>query len=132
MAKDASILSTSLNNITYKTNEQFIRNTMKRFAFKMFLKPGFEAEYEKRHAQLWPELKKQIADSGVRNYSIYWDKDTNILFGYQEVIGDSNSQDAEAADEITRKWWDYMADIMEVNPDNSPVTVPIKEVFHLD
>ncbi len=105
---------------------------MKRFAFKMFLKPGFEAEYEKRHAALWPELKKQITESGVRNYSIYWDKDTNILFGYQEVIGDSNSQDAEAADEITHKWWDYMADIMEVNPDNSPVTIPIQEVFHLD
>lgn len=98
----------------------------------MFLKPGFEAEYEKRHATLWPELKKQITESGVRNYSIYWDKDTNILFGYQEVIGDSNSQDAEAADEITRKWWDYMADIMEVNADNSPVTIPIQEVFHLD
>ena len=105
---------------------------MKRFAFKMFLKPGFEAEYEKRHAQLWPELKKKLEEAGVRNYSIYWDKDTNILFGYQEVVGDSNSQDAEAADEITRKWWDFMADIMEVNPDNSPVTVPIKEVFHLD
>lgn len=98
----------------------------------MFLKPGYEAEYEKRHAQLWPELKKQIEESGVRNYSIFWDKDTNILFGYQEVIGDSNSQDAEAADEITRKWWDFMADIMEVNPDNSPVTIPVKEVFHLD
>lgn len=98
----------------------------------MYLKPGFEAEYEKRHAQLWPELKQQIAEAGVHNYSIFWDKDTNILFGYQEVAGDSNSQDAEAADEITRKWWDFMADIMEVNPDNSPVTVPIKEVFHLD
>ena len=32
----------------------------------------------------------------------------------------------------TQKWWDMMADIMEVNPDNSPVTVPIQEVFHLD
>ena len=98
----------------------------------MYLKPGFEKEYEKRHAALWPELKKQISESGVKNYSIFWDKDTNILFGYQEVEGESNSQDAEAADEITRKWWDYMADIMEVNPDNSPVTVPLREVFHLD
>jgi L-rhamnose mutarotase len=25
-----------------------------------------------------------------------------------------------------------MADIMEVNPDNSPVTIPLQEVFHLD
>ncbi len=56
---------------------------MKRFAFKMFLKPGCEEEYAKRHAELWPELKRQITESGVRNYSIYWDKDTNILFGYQ-------------------------------------------------
>ena len=105
---------------------------MKRFAFKMYLKPGLEAEYERRHAQLWPELKQKISESGVRNYSIFWDKDTNILFGYQEVDGNANSQDVEAADEITLRWWDFMADIMEVNPDNSPVTEPLKEVFHLD
>lgn len=105
---------------------------MKRFAFKMFLKPGCEAEYERRHAEIWPELKRHIEASGVKNYSIFWDKDTNILFGYQEVEGEANSQDVEAADEITRRWWDSNVDIMEVNPDNSPVTVPIKEVFHLD
>lgn len=104
-----------------------------RFAFKMFLKPGMEKEYERRHAQLWPELKQQIKDAGVSNYSIYWDKDTNILFGYQEVAdGAANSQDVSAADEITLRWWDYMKDLMETNPDNSPVTVPIQEVFHLD
>ena len=45
---------------------------MKRFAFKMFLKPGCEEEYQKRHAALWPELRQQIKDSGVGNYSIYW------------------------------------------------------------
>ena len=93
---------------------------MKRFAFKMFLKPGCEEEYAKRHAAIWPELVKMIKDAGVCNYSIYWDKDTNILFGYQECTSD------------TQKWWDMMADIMEVNPDNSPVSIPIKEVFHLD
>ena len=98
----------------------------------MYLKPGFEEEYARRHAAIWPELRRRIAESGVRNYSIFLDKDTNILFGYQEVEGENNSQDVEAADEITRKWWDYMADIMEVNPDNSPVIVPIEEVLHLD
>lgn len=105
---------------------------MKRFAFKMYLKPGFEKEYEKRHAELWPELKKRITESGVCNYSIFFDKETNTLFGYQEIAGDVNSQDAEAADELTRKWWDFMSDIMEVNPDNSPVTIPLNEVFHLN
>lgn len=105
---------------------------MRRFAFKMYLKPGCEAEYERRHSQLWPELKKRITESGVRNYSIFWDKDTNTLFGYQEVEGDSNSQDVAAADEITLRWWNFMADIMIVNPGNSPVTDTMKEVFHLD
>lgn len=104
---------------------------MRRFAFKMYLKPGFEEEYERRHAALWPELKKGIKDAGISNYSIYWDRDTNILFGYQEIEGEQSSQDM-GADETTQRWWDYMKDIMETNPDNSPVTIPIQEVFHLD
>ena len=105
-----------------------------RFAFKMFLKPGCEEEYQKRHNAIWPELVKMIKDGGVSNYSIFWDKDTNILIGYQECEGEGNSQDtSNGIDPITQKWWDMMADIMEVNPkDNSPVTIPIKEVFHLD
>lgn len=103
-----------------------------RFAFKMKLKPGCEAEYEKRHANLWPELKEMIKQQGVSNYSIFWDKETNILFGVQECSGDTNSQDTTDVDPVTQKWWDYMADIMDVNPDNSPVTVPLQEVFHLD
>ena len=96
---------------------------MKRFGFKMYLKPGCEKEYAKRHAAIWPELKQMIKDAGVSNYSIFWD---------QECSKDTNSQDTENVDPITQKWWDMMADIMEVNPDNSPVTIPIEEVFHLD
>ena len=61
---------------------------MKREAFKMFLKPGFEKEYEKRHAAIWPELKKMLSDGGVYDYSIYWDKDTNILFACQKTKGE--------------------------------------------
>ena len=97
----------------------------------------FESEREILYSVLFDmrrditELKKQIADAGVHNYSIYWDRDTNILFGYQEIEGEISSQDM-GADAITQRWWDYMADIMEVNPDNSPVTIPIREVFHLE
>ena len=105
---------------------------MKREAFKMFLKPGFEDEYQRRHAALWPEMKRLLKESGVSDYSIFWDKDTNLLFAYQECEGEGNSQDTTDVDPITQRWWDMMADIMEVNPDNSPVTVPIQEVFHLD
>ena len=97
----------------------------------MFLKPGMEEEYEKRHAQLWPEMKAMLEEKGVHNYSIYWDRDTNILFGYQEVHGESSSQDGDIP-EINRLWWDFMAPLMEVNDDNSPVTIDLPELFHLD
>ena len=97
----------------------------------MFLKPGFEEEYERRHAALWPELQRGIKEAGVGNYSIYWDRDTNILFGYQEIEGEQSSQDM-GADETTKRWWAYMADIMETNPDNSPVSVDLPVLFHLD
>ena len=103
----------------------------RREAFKMFLKPGFEDEYQRRHAAIVPELKKVLSESGFRNYAIYWDKDTNILFAYQEVEGDEGSQDL-GGNPVVQKWWDYMADIMEVNPDNSPVSIPLDERFHMD
>lgn len=105
---------------------------MKRFGFKMYLKQGCEKEYEKRHAAIWPELVEMLHEAGVKNYSIFWDKDTNLLFAYQECEGEGSSQDTDHVDPVTQRWWDMMADIMEVNPDNSPVTIPIQEVFHLD
>ena len=104
---------------------------MKRSSFKMFLKPGCEEEYEKRHNEIWPELKKLLQDSGISDYSIFWDKETNILFAVQKTEGDTGSQDL-GKNPIVKKWWDYMADIMKTNPDNSPVTVPLKEVFFME
>lgn len=104
---------------------------MKREAFKMYLKPGCEAEYEKRHAEIWPELKQLLSGNGVYDYSIFWDRETNILFACQKIKGESSSQDM-GANPIVQRWWDYMADIMEVNPDNSPITVPLPEVFYMD
>ena len=104
---------------------------MTRSAFKMFLKPGCEAEYEKRHSEIWPELSKLLKELGVYDYSIFWDKDTNILFAVQKTKGDGNSQDL-GGNPIVQKWWDYMADIMETNPDNSPVSIPLSELFYMD
>ncbi|MBP3332369.1 MAG: L-rhamnose mutarotase, partial [Tidjanibacter sp.] len=83
---------------------------MKREAFKMFLKPGYEAEYEKRHSEIWPELKALLKEGGVYDYSIFWDKDTNILFAVQKVEGEQGSQDM-GSNPIVQKWWAYMKDI---------------------
>ena len=102
-----------------------------RVAFKMKLKPGFKEEYKKRHDELWPELKTLLKEQGVSNYSIFFDEETNILFGVQNQEGESSSQDLGAL-EIVQKWWTYMADIMETNEDNSPVTVPLDEVFYME
>lgn len=97
----------------------------------MKLFPGFREEYRKRHSEIWPELVKMLKDQGIGNYSIFYDEETNILFAYQEQSGETSSQDL-GTEEIVKKWWKYMADIMETNPDNSPVTVPLEQVFFLE
>ena len=104
---------------------------MKRFAFKMKLKEGFRDEYKKRHDEIWPELQELIRSTGVSDYSIFLDEETNILFAIQKQSGTDSSQDL-GTNPIVKKWWAYMADIMETNPDNSPITVPLEEVFHLE
>ena len=106
-------------------------NPMVRKGFKMFLNPGMAEEYEKRHNELWPEMKEMIHQYGGHNYSIFLDRETNVLYGYLEV--EDGELWAKSADTpINRRWWDYMADIMETHGDNSPVCVDFVPVFHLD
>ena len=99
--------------------------------FKLRLNRGAEEEYRRRHAELWPEMAEMLHAHGGANYSIFLDTEALTLFGYIEI--DDEALWAQGADTaINRKWWDYMADIMETNPDNSPVTTPLHPVFHLD
>ena len=76
-------------------------------------------------------MKDMIHEYGGRNYTIFLDKETLVLYGYIEVE-DLEKWDKSADTAINRKWWDFMADIMETNPDNSPVCIDLQEVFHLD
>lgn len=103
---------------------------MERAAFKMYLNEGQKEEYKKRHDEIWPELKKLLKEAGISEYSIFLDEETNTLFAFQKVSGEGDSQDLGQT-EIVKKWWSYMADIMKTNPDNSPVTVKLDEVFYL-
>jgi L-rhamnose mutarotase len=96
----------------------------------MKLYKGKEEEYRKRHDAIWPELKSLLKETGVEDYSIFLDEETNILFGILKVE-DKLKLDELPGHPVMKKWWAYMKDIMESNPGNSPVSVPLKEVFYL-
>jgi L-rhamnose mutarotase len=102
----------------------------KRFAFKMKLFKGKEAEYKKRHDEIWPELKSLLKEAGISEYSIYLDEENNTLFSVLR-IKDPQGLEALSQKDVMQRWWNYMADIMETNEDNSPVSIPLKEVFYL-
>lgn len=103
---------------------------MQKVAFKMKLKPGMKAEYKKRHEAIWPELVALLKDSGISDYSIFLDEESDTLFAVQRLTGNSSQELGKTA--IVQRWWRYMADIMETNADFSPVSTPLTNVFHLD
>ena len=103
---------------------------MQRLAFRMQLKPGSAAAYQERHDAIWPELKKLLKEAGISEYSIFLDHETESLFAFQKVAGASGSQDL-ADNAIVQKWWSHMADLMETNDDQSPISIPLQEVFYL-
>jgi L-rhamnose mutarotase len=110
--------------------QELIILKMERLAFKMKLFKGREAEYKKRHDEIWPELQELLKQKGISEYSIFLDETTNDLFGFLKIT-DAANMDKLPAQEVMQRWWKYMGDIMDSNPDNSPVSIPLKEVFYL-
>ena len=104
---------------------------MKRNAFTMKLLPGNEAEYQKRHDEIWPELSQALTEAGVSDYTIFLDEESLILFAVQK-LADNHTADGLPDLPIVRKWWESMAPLMETNPDHSPICKPLREVFHHD
>jgi L-rhamnose mutarotase len=104
---------------------------MLRQAFTMKLKPGVAAEYKKRHDEIWPELQKELRAAGIGDYSIFFDEETLTLFAVQK-LAEKNSASRLPDSPVVKKWWKYMAPLMETHPDHSPVTRPLREVFHLE
>ena len=103
---------------------------MQRHAFKMRLNPGMEAEYTRRHDEIWSELVDLLREAGISNYSIHLDRETMTLFGYLERR-DDHSMDDLPNHPVMKRWWAYMGDIMATNPDGSPVAIPLAETFYL-
>ena len=104
---------------------------MERKAFVMKLKPGYAAEYKRRHDTIWPEMLAELKAAGISDYSIYLEPESLFLFAVQTRADDSTADDLPRK-AIVREWWDYMGDIMETNPDHSPASKPLSPVFHMD
>lgn len=100
-------------------------------AFRMFLLPGREAEYQRRHDELWPELAALLRRGGIADYSIYLDRATGTLFAVQRRAADFDAR-ALSRDPVMQAWWRHMAPLMRTNEDGSPVVEPLPCVFHLD
>lgn len=96
----------------------------------MKLNPGCRDEYIRRHDTIWPELVTLLKDTGIAEYSIFLDDETLTLFGVLKV-NDALQMDKLPEQEVMKRWWAYMKDIMDSNPDNSPVSKPLEEVFYL-
>ena len=103
---------------------------MQKLAFKMKLFSGKEAEYKKRHDEIWPELVDLLHQNGISDYSIFLDEETLSLFGVLNIV-DAAAMNLLPESPIMKKWWAYMTDIMESNPDNSPVSISLKDVFYM-
>ncbi|MCZ4090340.1 L-rhamnose mutarotase [Sinorhizobium psoraleae] len=103
---------------------------MEKYAFRMRLNPGMAAEYKARHDAIWPELVVLLKEAGISDYSIHLDEETNLLFGVLWRT-DTHRMAELPSHPVMRKWWAYMADIMETHANNEPVAVPLKTVFHL-
>ncbi|MGD0037183.1 MAG: L-rhamnose mutarotase [Bacteroidota bacterium] len=97
----------------------------------MSVNAGQEAEYERRHRPIWPELEATLKKQGVVTYTIFLLPETRQLFSYVE-FNDQAQWDAVAKTAICQKWWAHMKEVMPSNPDNSPVSTELHEVFHIE
>lgn len=102
---------------------------MKQVVFKMKLKNGCEAEYRKRHNEIWPELITLLKQNGIKNYDIYFEKETDTLIAVQYIDEGITANLRETP--LMMKWWKHMADLMETNPDKSPVVIDLEKVFSM-
>ena len=105
-------------------------NKQEKFAFKMKLNPGCEAEYKNRHTAIWPELETLLRDAGISDYSIHLDRETDILFAVLWRSAD-HTMNKLPLHPVMQRWWAHMADIMATEPDNKPLVTELETVFHL-
>ena len=104
---------------------------MIRKAFRMHVNADAHAEYERRHRPIWEELETTLKDHGVASYSIFLERESSQLFAYAEIESEERWA-AIAETDVCKRWWAHMKDMMPTNPDNSPISADLREVFHIE
>ena len=105
---------------------------MERFAWKGRIKPGMQAEYKRRHDEIWPELKELLKSAGIGNYTIWSDGD--VLFGYYECEkGIAFAEKTQANSPGVARWNVYMQDVLELEMDPETGAQPkMQQMFLLE
>jgi L-rhamnose mutarotase len=106
---------------------------MQRVCFQLQVKPERIDEYKARHAEVWPDMLRALADSGWHNYSLFI-RDDGLLIGYVETQSLDQAQAAMAATEVNARWQAEMAEFFVELGDARPDTgfARLEEVFHLE
>lgn len=104
---------------------------MQRICFTFEIFEGKEAEYKKRHDEIWPELVTAIKDSGFKNYSLFR-KGLQVV-AYVEVEPDVETAFAKLGKyEANAKWGEWFRDVIVNLTDSQGNLILMKEVWHLD
>jgi L-rhamnose mutarotase len=106
---------------------------MRRVCFQLQVKPDRMEEYARRHAAVWPDMLRALADTGWHNYSLFLRPD-GLLIGYLETPSLEAAQAGMAATEVNERWQAEMGEFFVDLGDTAPDTgfVELTEVFHLE
>jgi L-rhamnose mutarotase len=104
---------------------------MERACFYLRIFPGTEAEYDRRHAEIWPELAAEIRESGLRNMSGFR-RGTDVWYF---VEGDPDVGTAFAVHgpkPANQRWNHYFRDVIAQITDDAGELLWYDEVFYSD
>ena len=106
---------------------------MQRVCFQLQVKPERIAEYRARHAAVWPDMLRALADNGWHNYSLFLRED-GLLIGYVETPSIEQAQAGMARTEVNGRWQAEMAEFFVELGDQQPDQgfLVLEEVFHLE
>lgn len=104
---------------------------MERMCFTFELREGAEAEYKRRHDEIWPELVAAIKDGGLSNYSLFR-RGTQVV-AYVECEPDAATAFAKVgAHEANTRWSKWFEDLIVNLTDAQGNLMVMSEVWHLD